>query len=160
MSSSYWYDGGYDYGYMDLSADGLFGGLFDGLFDGFGSLFGNLFYDDSYYGYDYYGYDYYDLDEVLSVDSQNDLGDYSVLDPLLGLLDDSSLYGDVLSVDGSSGLLDGLLGDLGFLLGDLFSGDYYDYVERKVLDACYVFDGKFCGHGAVGDDTYCFQRII
>ena len=116
---SYWYDDWYDYGYMDLSVDGLFGGLLGG----FGSLFDGLFYDDYYYSD--YSYDYgYGWDDDISVDSSNDLDDYSLLDSIFGLVDGLTSYDDTLSVDGSSGLL-GLLDGVESVLGGLFSDDYY-----------------------------------
>ena len=116
---SYWYDDWYDYGYMDLSVDGLLGGLLGG----FGSLFDGLFYDDYYYSD--YSYDYgYGWDDDISVDSSNDLDDYSLLDSIFGLVDGLTSYDDTLSVDGSSGLL-GLLDGVESVLGGLFSDDYY-----------------------------------
>ena len=115
MSLDYWYDYGSDYGYSDLSVDGMFGSLFGG----FGSLFDGLFYDDYSYSDYGYGYDDYGYGDVLSVGG--------LLDGLLGGdygydygYDDYG-YGDVLSVDDGLDALSGLDGlsglDLSSVLG-------------------------------------------
>ena len=116
-------------GYDDtLSVDGA-SGLLGFLEDGLGVLLGGLFGDDYYYdGYDYDDYDYddygyWDDDEVISVGSSDGYDDYSLLDSISGILGGLSGSDDTLSVDGSSGLLEFLGGDLGALLGGLLSGD-------------------------------------
>ena len=146
---SFFYDDFYDYGDLDLSVGGLLGGLLGG----FGSFFDGFFsydYDDDYDYYGYYGsywdddwddeYDFTGGDNDTSItvdsyDSMSGLGDLGILGTIFGLLDGSSS----LSVNGLFGLLDGLLGDVGDLFGDL-----YDYES-------YYGDDDGASFGVIGD---------